>query len=291
MEKEKLIKTRVFLGLTFLASLFLGRVVSFFSTSTFFEFWEKSLAFCFKVSFSFILAGIFFCLPALFLKKQKMFTAILFNCFGFLLGFLVFSSWQNLTAAVFFILLFFLAQHSFFKDVQKQSEKFLSFSPADIFPLPLRNFFSILSLICCLGFFLSLQREVIHDEFVIPEPFLEKIMTPINQIFNQSFERGLKNQMGDKFEGVINNKMAEEASTSLLPTPSELKAQLEKQIKPFLKYLPFLGILSLFFTLRFIIGFLIDFLTLIVPLMFKILLSLRVFKIVEKQKTVKRITY
>ena len=291
MEKEGQIKILAFLGLTLLSSFSLGRVVGLFSSSAFFEFWEKSFDFFLNVSFSFILAGTSFCLPALFLKKKKMFLGILLNCVGFLFGFLVFSSWQNLTAAVFFSLLFFLIQYSFFRNIQKGSEKFLSFSPKDIFPLALRNFFSVLSLICCLGFFLSLRGEMINNQFVIPETFLEKIMMPINQIFKQSFEMGLKNQMGDKFEGVINNKTAEDVSISLLPPPSELKSELEKQIKPFLKYLPLLGALSLFFTFRLIIGFLTGFLTLIIPLVFKILLSLRVFKIIKEQKTVKRITY
>lgn len=318
MEKEKLGKIWFFLGLTLLASFFLGRESGLFFTLTLLKLWESSLGLLLGLSLYFIFVGITFSLPALFLKKGKIFLAILLNCLGFLLGFISLFDFQFLGGILLLSIIFFIGQFLFFKGVQDKSKKFVTFSPSETFSLPLKSFLLTLSLILSLSLFFTLQAQVAREDFSIPQEFFGNLAEPFSQILRKSLEQSLKMQAGEKLEEMVGTKDPEKVlkllekeaketagegtlrqQLGLKPEifdfensgASQMAKQLQVQIKPFIKYLPFVAALSLFFTLRFLIGLLMIFLSLAVPLVFKILLKLKVFKLIEKQETVKRIGF
>lgn len=194
----------------------------------------------------------------------------------------------------------------------------MSFFPSDIFSPPLKDFLLTLSLAFSLSFYFALRGEVTSKEFVIPETLFEKLVKPASQIFQKSLEESLKRKVGEKFEENIGTRepkevlkfLQEEAKETagegelrqkfgLRPeffdlersTLPELRMQIQNQVEPFLKYLPFLAALSLFLTLRIVVSFWMIFLAFLLPVVFKVLLRLKVLKIVEKQKMVERITF
>lgn len=317
MEKEKTVKIGFFLILTFLASFFLGQVSGLFFASNFFEFWENFLEFLLNVGLRLLLAGVVFCLPSLFLRKEMLFLAVLFNCLGFFLGLWFSVGFPHWGAMVLLTILFFLGQFLFFKRVQKKANQLITFSPGEIFSPLIKGFFLTLALLFSLSFYFSISKEVAQGEFVIPETFLEKMIKPFSQIFQKSLEESLKTEVGERFgekigtqdPGQILKLIQEEAKETAGEgtlrqqfglTPQifdfektalpQLKERLERQIKPYLRYLPFLAAVSLFFTMRMVISFLMIFLSFLIPLAFKILLKLGVLKIIEEQKTAERIT-
>lgn len=134
MEKEKLVKICCFLGLTFVASFCLGRVAGLFFTRNFFDFLENFFNFLLNISLGLVFAGVVFCLPALFLTKDKIFLAVLLNCFGFLLGFWFLLGFKNLPEASLLGLFLFVNFFSL-KEFKKEQKSLCPFFPQIFFLL------------------------------------------------------------------------------------------------------------------------------------------------------------
>ena len=318
---NKKVKIACFLGLSFLASLFLGQAVGMFFAFGFFDFLGKFPEFLLLTVFSFVFAGLAFCLPALFLTTQGLLLlASLVNCFGFLFGFWMLVGLQNFAQALFLALLFFVCQYLFFKGVQGRAKKFVGFFPADIFVPKVTTFLFYLTLVFSLSFYCALKGEIARGKFVIPEKLFEQVMGPATQVFQKSLEESLKKQMGGEFgrglekeigtmspeelarffqgemketakEGELRQELGFKPEFFEMPfSLGELRNKLQEAVEPFLKYLPILAAASLFFTLRIMISFLMIFLPWLIPITFRVLLKLGVFKIVEQQETVKRLS-
>lgn len=315
---NKKIKIGIFLGLTFLASVFLGRAGGKFFAYNFFEFLGIFWEFLLKAVLRLMVAGLAFCLPALFLTSRELFLpALLFNSLGFLLGFWLVAGSHDLGAGIVLALLFLVCQHSFFRGVQGRAKKFVSFFPRDIFVPKAADLLFYLALVFSLSFCLALKKQVAGGEFVIPEKMFEQVMGPATQVFQKKLQEGLKQEFGREIEEKIGTQNPEELLKLLQEEAKEtagegelrqelgfrpelfeletldlkeLRRKFQEVIRPFLKYLPFLAAFSLFFTLRIVSSFLMIFLPWLISLMFKVLIKFGVFKIVEERETVRRIS-
>jgi hypothetical protein len=319
---DKRVKVGVFLGLTFLASVFLGKAVGLFFAYNFFEFLRNFFDFLVSTVFGLVLVSLTFCLPALFLTTQRLlFLAILVNSLGFLFGFCLMSGLPNMGSGFFLAVLYFGCQRFFFKGAQGQAKKFVSFFPLDIFIPKVSTLLFYLTLVFSLSFHFALKKEVDRGKFVIPERLFEQVMGPASQIFQKSLEESLRREIGEKFGEEIEEELGTQDPEEILKflqeevketaeegelrqelgfrpelfeikslNPVELRAKIQELIEPFLKYLPFLAALSLFFTLRIVVGFLMIFLPWLISAMFRILLRTGILRIVEKQETVKKIS-
>ena len=310
-------KIGVFVGLAFLVSVFLGRVVGLFFASSFFEFLGKFPGFLLTTVFGLILAGPVFCLPALFLTTQGLLLAVLLNCVGFLFGFWLVAGFQGCGPALILALLYFGCQYLFFRGVQGRARKFISFFPRDIFVPKVITLLFHLTLVFSLSFYFALKGEIARGEFVIPEKVFEQVTGPASQIFQKSLQQGLQMQFGKELEKEIGTRSPEEVAEFLqeevketagegrlrqkfgfrpeifeLKTldPRQLKIRLESVIRPFLKYLPVVAAVSLFFTLRLVVNFLLIFLPWLISGMFWVLIRFGVLRIVEERRTVRRLS-
>lgn len=318
---DKKVKIGVFCGLTFLASLFLGRASGKFFAYNFFEFLGIFWEFLLKAVLRLMVAGLAFCLPALFLTTRRLFLpAVLINSVGFLLGFWLVAGPRDLGAGLVLALLFFVCQHSFFRGVQGRAKKFISFFPRDIFIPKVVVFFFYLTLIFSFSFYLGLKGEIDRGEFVIPESLFEQVVGPVTQVFQKKLQEGLKKELGEQFGGGAGEEVEIQDSEEILKflqeeaketaeegklrqelgfkpelfeiksfNLGELRLKIQEMIEPFLKYLPFLAAFSLWFTLRIVVSFLMIFLPWLIPLMFKVLIKFGVLKLVEEREMLKRI--
>ena len=322
MENKK-VKIGLFLGATFLASIFLGRASGKFFAYNFFEFLEVFWEFVSKAVLRLMLAGMAFCLPALFLTTaQWLLMAALVNGLGFFFGFWWVAGSQDLGSGLFLVFLFVLCQQFFFKEVQKRAKLFVAFFSRDIFIPKIAPFFFLVTLVFSLSFYLGLKKEIDQGEFFIPDKVFEGVVGPITHLFQAKLQEGLKQELGGQIEKKIEEEARSRLDSEELDEPSgekaevkpgadwqyeldldtedlfeikpfnlqELKTKVQDAIKPFLKYLPFLAALSLYFTLRIVIGFLLIFLPWLIPLMFEVLIKLGVLEIVEERKTVQRLS-
>lgn len=317
MENRAAIKVGAFIGLTFLVSLLLGRISAYFLAENFFAFWQRFVASLARASVGLFLAGLTFCLPALFLTtSQFLWGAILFNSLGFWLGFASLLGLQSLEKAFFLTLIFALFQYLFFKRAQQQAKVFVDFSARAVFSPKVANFLLALALLFSLSFYFALQTEISTKKLVIPKTVLERIAAPASKILEKSLEEALKRELGSHLgqtvgtqdPGEILKLLQQEAKETaqegqlrqqlgLRPelfevqkiNLTDLKVRLQEMIQPFVKYLPFLTTFLLFLTLRLVVGFLMIFLPWLIVLMFRILLKIGVLRVVEKTETVRRL--
>lgn len=319
---DKKAKISLFLGATFFASVFLGRASGKFFTYSFFEFLTIFWEFLSKALLRLMLAGLAFCLPALFLTTPKLLLgAALVNGLGFLFGFGWVAGSHDWQSGLILAFLFVLCQHFFFKEVQGRAKKFVSFSPRDIFIPKIAPFFFLVTLIFAFSFYLGLKQEIGRGEFVIPEKVFEEVIGPVTQVFQKQLQEGLKRQLSGQLDQGLEEEIGDQDLEELLRlleeeaketagegefrqelgfkpelfeiqplNLKELRVRIQEMIEPFLKYLPFLAAFSLYFTLRIVVGFLFIFLPWLIPLMFRILIKFGVLRIVEEKEIVSRIS-
>ena len=299
--------------LTLLSSFFLGRVFRSFFILTFFDFLSILPRFIFQTALGLVFVTLSFSLLSLFLEKKVEILVCFLNTFVFWLGFCLFHLWQGIVLALFY----FVCQYLFFLGVKKRAKMFVDFFPRDIFLPKISTLLFYLSLLFSLAFFFAVQREIKGGRFTIPQRVFEQMSGPLEKVFQESFERSLEMQFGKKLEKEIGTQNPEEVARFLQEEmeetaregtlrqrlgfrpelftpgkikPGELKEKMEGVIQPFLKYLPFVAALALFLTFRFVNGFLLIFLPFLLSGMFWFLLKVGVFKIVEEEKKIRRLS-
>lgn len=308
----EMVKKIIFLGLTFVASIFLGRVLGFFFLFSFFEFLTQLPQFVLEVIFSFLFLTLSFCLPALFLQRE-MFLFAFVNCLALLVGLGGKGGVFGLLLALFY----FFSQYLFWWGVKKRGEMFIDFFPREIFLPKVTLFLFSLNFLFSLTFFFAVQKEIKEGRFVLPEEVFFQLKGPLERIFQKSFERSLEMRFGEELEREIGAGNPEEIAEFLRREaeetaregtlrqkfgfrpeiftwsdmkPEEWRKRVWKMVKPFVKYLPFIAGLSLFFTLKVISGFLLALFPFLLSGMFWVLQKTGIFEIVEREETVRRLS-
>lgn len=180
---------------------------------------------------------------------------------------------------------------------------YLTFNPNSLFGPPIRQFSTLLILIFCIGYFLSVSKVISEKGFQIPDSLIDTALKLTNQESDQTSQQSSisqdqidllrKNPALLKQSGLdpsildtLNSPKSQNAQNNVVK--QTIKDQLQTFLKPYLSFLPAVLAVLLFLTLQSLTSIINLFIYPLLWVIFYILEKTGFIKFVMEQRSVKK---